>query len=160
PAPLLQQPLQVLPAGYQEGFTVDSPQPAQAEPPHAMPLLAFSEKWLNPHLALAQRFLIGGGLLVAAHTLLHRPVEGAMADAALRPGCTGLFHRTGIAGGGVSPVLGLLRLVLATIRAQDLPLRTAIDILLGIVGKLGRAIVVGVPVPLIKQRHVSTDAHG
>ena len=44
PAPLLQQPLEILPSGNQERLTVDSPQPSQAETPHAMPVLAFGKE--------------------------------------------------------------------------------------------------------------------
>src|SRR5713226_7377342 len=125
-----------------------------------MPLLAFAKERLDPDLALAQGLLIGRGLLVGPHALLHRRMKGAMDDAALRPRRTSRFHRTGIAGGGVGPVLGLLGLVLPTKRPQELPLRTAIDVLLGVVGEVSRAKVVGMPIPLIKQRHVGTDAHG
>src|SRR5258708_26871031 len=124
-----------------------------------MPLLAFAKERLDPDLALAHCLLIGRGLLVGPHTLLHRRMKGAMDDAALRPWRTGRFHWTGIAGGGVGPVLGLLGLVLPATRPQELPLRTPIEVPFGVVGEVGWAKVVGMPIPLSKQRHVGTDAH-
>src|SRR5690348_12091979 len=111
-----------------------------------MPLLAFAKERLDPDLALAHCLLISRSLLVGPHALLHRRMKGAMENAALRPGRTSRFHWTGIAGGGVSPVLGLLGLVLPAKRSQELPLRTAIDVLLGVVGEVGRAKVVGMPI--------------
>src|SRR5258708_19222970 len=124
-----------------------------------MPLLAFAKEQLDPDLALAQGLLIGRGLLVGPHALLHRRMEGAMDDAALRPRRTGLFHRTGIADGGIRPVLDLLRLIFGTAPLEDLPLRTTIDILLGIVGKLVRAIQLWTPIPLINPPHLAPAPH-
>src|SRR5689334_20638200 len=105
------------------------------EAAHAMPLFAFDEAGLDPHLALAHRFGVGPRLVIPAHPLQIGLREVAMELPAVVAGCALRFEWTGIAGGGVGPVLRLLGLVLPAIRAQQLPLRTTIHVLLGVVGE-------------------------
>jgi hypothetical protein len=125
-----------------------------------MPLLPFGKERLDPHLALTERLLIRCGLLICPHLFPHGRMERPLDDATLGSSGAGMFHRTGGARGGIRPILDLLRLIFGTAPLEDLPLRTAIDTLLGIVGEPVGRIVGRVAIPFIKQRHVGTDAHG
>jgi hypothetical protein len=61
PARETEQSLYVLSRGDHQRLCVHPPKRPETEPPHPVPLLRFPEHGLHPHLALAQRLLVGPG---------------------------------------------------------------------------------------------------
>jgi hypothetical protein len=105
-----------------------------------MPLFGFTEEGFRPHLALAQRLLERVGCAILRGTLHVLVVEGAeeMAPtAALR---ALRLHRTGIAPGRICAVDQHFFALATAVQRQLMPLRTPIQVLLGIVGKLFKRI--------------------
>src|SRR5215472_15508833 len=60
----LQQLLKVVTCCDHQRFAVDAEDAPEAETPHAMPIFGFRKQRFHAHLALAQRFLISGSLLI------------------------------------------------------------------------------------------------
>jgi hypothetical protein len=89
---LLEQPLEVLPRREQERLTIDAPEPSQAEPSHAMPLLAFCEERFDPYLALAHRLGVGLALVVCADPVEEGLGEVAVDNASVGAGRTLALH--------------------------------------------------------------------
>src|SRR5260370_27899814 len=106
------------------------------EAAHSMPLLAFGEERFHPYLALAHRFAIGLRLVIRAHPLQIGLREVAVQLPAMVAGRTLCLERGGISECGVGPVLGLLRLVLAALWTEELPLRAPTHRPLGLAGAL------------------------
>src|SRR5215472_4974186 len=88
PSTLFQQTLQILPSRPQQRFTIDPLEFAQAEPSHAMPVLAFGKEGFHPHTALAQSFLVGFGRLIGPHPLQGLLIHTAAERASLLAGRT------------------------------------------------------------------------
>src|SRR5260221_222545 len=59
-----QEPLQVLPCGYQQPLDVDLPQPPQSKAAQPMPLFGFTKERFNPDRAFAQRLFVDLGLAI------------------------------------------------------------------------------------------------
>jgi hypothetical protein len=70
PSSLLQQAFEIWPRCDDLGLAIDTPEPPQAETPHAMPVFRFRKEWFDPDFPLIHGFLVGVGLVVPLHTLL------------------------------------------------------------------------------------------
>src|SRR5262249_28779803 len=123
-----------------------------------MPLLAFGKERLDPDLALAHRFGIGLRLVISAHPLQIRLGEVPVQLPTVVTGRALCFERAGIAGDGAGPVLGLLGLVLAAIRTEELAVWASIHILRDVVGEVGGSEVGGHVLP-VGEWYVGADAH-
>jgi hypothetical protein len=101
-----------------------------------VPLLGFGKERLDPHLPFAHRLLIGLGEVVAAHFIEVVLVEGAVDHAPVVTGRALRFDRTDVAGRRVGAVEHLLFGELGLATQQELPLRAAVDVSLGVVDEL------------------------
>src|SRR5260221_12125685 len=151
-------PFEILAGSNHESLTVDAPEPPQAKASHAVPLLAFRKQGFHPDLALVQSFLVGQGLLVALDPFHVVGKKGAVDAAAARTFRTLRFHRTDLADRGVGAVLHLLDPFQAERRSQYLALGTAIQILVGIIGKLCQSIIAHVVLPSLSDGDVGPNA--
>src|SRR6516162_4930434 len=64
PSSLLKQAFEILPRCDDLGFAIDTPEPPQAETPHAMPVLGFRKEGFDPDFPLVYGLLIGIRLVV------------------------------------------------------------------------------------------------
>ena len=60
----------VLPRCDDLGFAIDTPEPSQAETPHAMPILGFRKEWFDPDFPLVHGPLVGVSQVIPFHALL------------------------------------------------------------------------------------------
>jgi hypothetical protein len=77
PATALEQALQVLARRDQQRLGVHLPKPSEAEASQPVPVLGFTEEWLDPDLALEHRLQEGGRVVVTSHAVEVVSVEGA-----------------------------------------------------------------------------------
>src|SRR5438128_2148588 len=112
-----------------------------------MPGLGFGKEGLDPDLPFAHRLLVRLGGVVAAHSVEISLGEGAVDDAALVTARALGFDGTGVAAGRVGAIDHLVFGVLDLAAEQALPLRAAIDVLVGIVAKR----------PLAKERRAGIE---
>src|SRR5579884_140146 len=122
-----------------------------------MPLFAFCEQWFDPHLALVERFLVGEGLLVAFHSFDILSKKGAVDVPAMLAFGTLRFQRASIADGRIGAILGLLCPFHSICWTQDVPLRTAVHILVSVVGKLCEPIIAHVVLASLGDGDVRSD---
>ena len=85
---LFQQPLEILARRSHQRFTIDPLEFTQAEPTHAMPVLALCKEWFHPDTALAHGFLVGLGRLIGTHPIQIRLIHTAAQTASLLIGGT------------------------------------------------------------------------
>src|SRR5215204_6764718 len=156
PAPEREQPLYVLARGDHQRLDVHPPEPPEPEAPYPVPLLGLPEERLNPHLALAQRLLVGLGLSVGANPfeelLLEAPPDHAPVTSRRAFGLRG----ASIAGLGLRPVLGDPFGVGVGVQAQGFSLRAPVEVSLGLVDEPARS-VVGAFLLEICSREVGAD---
>src|SRR3954468_20425128 len=100
-----------------------------------MPLLRFGKERLDPHLPFAHRLLVGLGGVVAADLVEILLVQGPVHDPAVVTGGALGLDGTGVASRGISAIDDLVFGVLGLPTWQELSLRTAIAILVGLVAK-------------------------
>src|SRR5260370_21628035 len=157
PASLLQQTFEILDSSDEQGFAIDTPQRPQAEAAEAMPVFGLRKEWFDPDLALVQGFLVGGGLLVALHPFHIIGKKGAVDVPTTRAFGTLRFHWTGVADRRIRTVLDLLGSFHSIRWTQDVSLRTAIQILAGIVGKLRQSIIAHVILASLRDGDIGSD---
>jgi hypothetical protein len=57
------------PVRDQQRFDVDLPEASKPEPTQAVPILGFTEEWLDPDLPLGHRLLVHSRLVIGTHTV-------------------------------------------------------------------------------------------
>jgi hypothetical protein len=157
PSSLLQQAFEILASSDAQGFAIDAPEQPQAEATQAMPVSGLRKEWFDSDLALVDGLLLSSGLLVALHSFHVVGKKGAVDVPTTRAFGTLRFHGTGVADRRIRTVLDLLGPFQALGWAQDVALRTAIQILAGIVGKLHQSIIAHVVLASLSDRDVAPD---
>ena len=145
--------LEILSSRDAQGFAIDAPEQPQAESAQAMPVFRFGKQRLHPHFAFAHGLLIGFRLMVPPDSFEVAGMEPAMHLTTLITGGTLCFEGTGIAGGRVGTVLGLLPRILHLGEVQQVASWADRVVMLGIIGKLCGSAHRGADVPHPAEEH-------
>jgi hypothetical protein len=141
PTSLLKQAFEILPRCDDLRLAIDTPEPPQAETPHAMPVFGFGKEWFDPDFPLVHGPLVGVSLVISFHALLIVRKKRTVDVPTTLVGSTVGFQGAGITRASWSTVFHKLCLLFSVRRQQELSLRAAILIMGRVLGELSWSII-------------------
>jgi len=148
---LLKQAFEILPRCDDLRLAIDTPEPPQAETPHAMPVFGFRKEWFDPDFALVHGPLVGVSLVIPFHALLIVRKKRTVDVPTTLVGSTVGFQWAGMTRASRRTVFHELCLLFSVRRKQELPLRAAILAILimdRVIGELSWSIIGGLVFPI------------